>query len=405
MLLAFTLLARPTAALADVVHDWNALMVSTLSGLNPFAQARLAAMTQLAVFEAVNAITRDHKTYSGTVAGVAGASADAAAVAAAHTVLRASVPAAAATLDAARAASLGALPDGPARQAGIAVGEAAGQAMLAARSHDGSSPPEFFLPASREPGTWQPTPGCPAAGGVLLHWGNVTPFALTSTKPFHSPPPPPLESRVYARDYLEVKLVGGVDSTKRTPHQADLARFYNVVLAVAVWNPVARHMSAARALSLQENARLLALLNMAISDALVAVMRTKYHYAFWRPETAIRDGDADGNRATRADATFVPLITTPCFPSYGSAHAAGSYAAREVLERFFGDDTVTLTLQHPAAPGIVLHYESLEEITDDIDDARVYGGLHFRFDPRGGPRQGRRIGQWVFRHQLRPQHD
>ena len=166
-----------------------------------------------------------------------------------------------------------------------------------------------------------------------------------------------------------------------------------------------RQASIARALSLSENARLFALINMAISDGLVAVMETKYHYAFWRPETAIRAGDTDGNPATEPDNAFAPYITAPCFPSYGSAHAAASYAALSVLEAHFGDGAVSVSLEHPAVPGLVLHYDSLEAITDDIDDARVYGGIHFRFDQRAGAKQGRRIGQWILRHQLRDHDD
>jgi hypothetical protein len=141
---------------------------------------------------------------------------------------------------------------------------------------------------------------------------------------------------------------------------------------------------------------------MAISDGLVAVMDTKYEYVFWRPETAIRAADLDGNRRTEADAGFVPFITAPCFPSYGSAHAAASYAARAVAESVLGDDETEMVLSTPAVPGVVLEYSTYEEITEDIDNARVYGGIHFRFDQRAGARQGRKIGAWVVKHHLRP---
>jgi len=150
------------------------------------------------------------------------------------------------------------------------------------------------------------------------------------------------------------------------------------------------------------NARLFALVNMAISDALVSVMETKYVYTFWRPETAIRAADLDGNRHTEADSAFEPFIATPCFPSYGSAHAAASYAARNVAEALLGDDGVEVSLSNPAVAGVVLEYNTFEEITEDIDNARVYGGIHFRFDQRAGARQGRKIGAWVVHHNLRP---
>ena len=401
---ALSLLPRPALAGGpDVVLEWNAIMVATVSGQNPFAQARFAAITQLAVFEAVNAIERRYTPYLGSIDATPDASAEAAAIAAAHTVLRTYFPAAAGTLDAARASSLAAIPDGPGKADGIAAGEAAASAMIASRAADGAAPPRFHLPASTDAGEWQLTPSCPAAGGILAHWSQVTPFGLESAAQFRSQPPPPLWSRRYARDYNEVREVGDAASTLRSQSKSDVARFYNAVLAVATWNPAVAQVALARRTSLAQNARLFALLNMAISDGLVSVMETKYHYRLWRPETAIRAGDLDGNPKTEPDPSFVPFITTPCFPSYGSAHAAASGAARRVAEAFFGDDSVEITLSHPAVPGIVLQYQSFEEITADIDDARVYGGIHFRFDQRAGARQGRQIGAWIYRHHLRPE--
>lgn len=389
-------------ARADVVLEWNALMQAAVSTENPFSQGRLAATTQLAVFTAVNAITREYEQYLDTVQAAEGASAEAAAVAAAHRVLTHYLPAATATLDAARQQSLAAIPDGPGKEAGIAVGEAAASAMIAARANDGAVPPQFFVPASSDPGEWQQTPSCPPAGGILLHWGNVKPFGLISSAQFRAEPPPALGTGRYARDYVEVMEVGSADSTLRPDHRADVVRFYNVVLAVGVWNDVARQIAEARQTSLSENARMLALLNMAISDGLVTVMETKYYYGFWRPETAIARGAEDGNRKTNPNPSFVPFITTPCFPSYPSAHATASYAGRAVLARIFGDHDHAITLASPALPGVQLEYDGLDEITDDIDDARVYGGIHFRFDQRAGGRQGRAIGDFIYRTHLRP---
>jgi hypothetical protein len=273
--------------------------------------------------------------------------------------------------------------------------------LIALRANDGSAPARFHLPASATAGAWQVTPGCPPAGGILRHWQDVIPFGIESSEQFRSAPPPALGSGRYALDYYEVKTRGGVNSTRRPQDRADVAQFYNVVLAVAVWNPTARQIALARGTSLATNARMFALLNMAISDALVTVMETKYHYLFWRPETAIRAGDADGNRLTFADPAFAPFIVTPCFPSYPSAHASASYAARTVLEKFFGGGPHLVTLSTPALPQIVLQYCTLKQITDDIDDARVYGGIHFRFDQEAGARQGTKIGRHVVTHNLR----
>jgi hypothetical protein len=395
-----TLLGSPAATRADVVEEWNAILLDTLAGQNPFAQARFAAITHLAVFEAVNAIEARYEPYLGTIGAPPGASPDAAAVAAAHMVLKQYFPARAATLDAARASSLAALPDGAAKEDGIAVGEAAAAAFIALRASDGAAPPQFYAPIETTPGLWQATPGCPPAGGILFHWQNVTPFALKNSSQFRSGPPPPLKSHKYAKDYAEVKSVGAADSVLRPADRADVAQFYNVVLAVGVWNRVAQQLAAADPGSLSRNARVFALLNMVISDALVTVMETKYYYALWRPVTAIPAADTDSNPRTAPDALFTPFIPTPCFPSYPSAHASASYAARAVLQRFWGNGGHDIVLSHASLPQVLLQYPTLKAITDDIDDARVYGGIHFRFDQEAGARQGRQIGRDVLQYWL-----
>jgi hypothetical protein len=395
------LLFGSAVANADVVLDWNKIMVATVSGQNPFAQARFAAITQVAVFEAVNAVTGHYTPYLGTITAPPGSSAEAAAIAAAHAVLKNYFPAAAASLDAARANSLASIPDGPAKLNGIAVGEAAAAAMIAARMNDGTAPPQFYTPVSSDPGQWQPTPSCPAAGGILLQWRNVTPFAVQSSSQFRSDPPPALTSIRYAKSYNEVKLVGDVNSTARPPHLSDVATFYNLTSAVGVWNPAAGQLAIEQGSSLSENARTLALINMAMSDALVTVMETKYYYPRWRPETAIRDGGLDANPRTDPDPAYKPFIVTPCFPSYSSAHASASYSAREILARTFGNRPHSIALSSPAMPGFVLQYNTLSEITDDIDDARVYGGIHFRYDQEEGAVQGTDIGRYVYKEKLR----
>jgi hypothetical protein len=405
LMVAATLLLAPTLALADPVLDWNQIMVATLASQNPFAQGRFAAITQLAVFEAVNTITNKYEPYLGTISAPAGASADAAAITAAHRVLKNYFPASAATLDTARANSLAAIPDGTAKDDGVAVGEAAAAAMIVLRASDGSAPPQFFLPSSAAPGEWQLTPSCAAAGGILLHWRNVTPFGIPTSDAFRSDPPPTLTSSEYEKDYAEVKAVGSAGSTLRPQDRSDVARFYNAVLAVGTWNPTARQVAAAQGRTLSQNARTFALLNMAISDGLVAVMETKYHYTLWRPETAIRNGNIDGNPNTDPDFGFVPFITTPCFPSYGSAHAAASYAARGILQRILGAAGHSIVLSSAAVPGVVLAYSSFKQITDDIDDARVYGGIHFRFDQEAGAKQGGRIAAYIQSRFLRPLSD
>jgi hypothetical protein len=393
------LLFGAATAKADPVADWNAVMLATVSAQSPFAQARYAAITHLAVFEAVNAITGEYNPYLGTLRPSPGASAEAAAVAAAYRVLATYFPASLPTLDAARASSFGSIPDGSAKDAGIAVGEAAANAMITLRADDGSAPPEFYVPPSFNPGEWQVTPSCPAAGGTLLQWRNVTPFGLAHADQFRSEPPPALTSSRYARAFNEVKTVGAINSTERPQDRSDVALLYAAIAAPAVWNIVTRQIVTARHTSLSEQARVFALVNMALSDAGVAVFDTKYHYVFWRPETAIHFADIDGNPRTDADPSFVPFITTPCFPSYPSAHGTLSNAAREVLDRLYGDRHQTIILSSPTL-GITLSYRTLREITEDIADARVYGGIHFRFDQDEGAEQGRRVGEYIYRHYI-----
>jgi hypothetical protein len=388
-------------ARADAVLDWNTVMQSTVVAQAPFPQARFAAITQLAVFEAVNAITKDYKPYLGTITAPPTASAEAAAVAAAHTVLKAYFPANATMLDAARLSSLAMITDGPAKSAGITAGEMAAAKVMEARSDDGATPATFHMPgSSSRPGEWQSTPGCPVGGGAFFQWRNVKPFGLRSADQFQPDEPPALDSSRYTRDYNELKAVGGMNSTQRPQDRSDVARFYAVTAPVAIFNAAARQLSVAAASSLSENARTLALLNMALHDAAVATFDTKYQYNFWRPETAIRTGQTDGNESTDADPSFEPFIVAPCFPSYPSGHATLSNAAREVLERLYGSRRHALVLSNPAVAGVTLRYRKLKQITDDIDDARVYGGIHFRFDQEAGADLGRRVGEYLHKYSL-----
>ena len=393
--------AIPSAVRADAVTDWNAIMQATVTAppTNPFFQARWGAIVQLAVFEAVNAIEEDYEPYLGIIDAPPWASPDAAAIAAAHRTLVTLRPGSAAALNAARAASLAAIPDGPAKDAGILAGEAAAAAMLLVRAGDGWNATVPYTPGTN-PGDWQPTP--PAfAPAAFTQWGRVTPFGLANGSQFRLPPPPSLDSDEYADAYNEVKLVGRFDSPFRPQDRTNVALFYAATTPVMLFNSAARQVSAVQRKTLSENARIFALLGMAIADASIAVFDTKYHYSFWRPVTAIRAGDLDDNDDTDPDPDWLPLIATPAFPGYPSAHATLSGAARAVLERAFGKRRQAITLTNPGLPGIVLNYTAWDEITDDIDDARIYGGIHFRFDQEAGAYQGRHVGKYILRNYLR----
>jgi hypothetical protein len=322
-------------------------------------------------------------------------------IAAAHQTLVGLRPGSEVTLDPLRTAALAAIPDSQAKDDGIAVGEAAAAAVLLLRSNDGSANAATTpYTIGTEPGDWQPP--TPTTAPTLPGWGLVTPFGLTSGSQYRLPAPPALHTERYADDYNEVRLLGHINSPFRPQDRTDVARFYAVSSPTQVWNPAARQASLAQGKSLSENARLFALLNMALADGAIAAFDSKYHHGFWRPQAAIQNGDIDGNDATDADPEWVPLIATPAFPSYASAHAAVSGAGRAVLERVLGNNGHDVTLNNPAVAGVVLHYTAWDQITDDIDDARVYGGIHFSFDQEAGSLQGRQVGRYLWRNYLRP---
>jgi hypothetical protein len=411
---ALTLMWGAAPARADAVTDWNAIMERVVSvnvpgaaPSNPLFQARWAAITQLAVFEAVNSITGDYEPYVGGIDPVPGADAEAAAIAAAYHTLVGLRP----TLWAARPdlllqltnefnQALLALP-GADHEAGVETGHRAADVMLALRANDGwveaiSSPP---YATTGLPGDFNPAP----APAFTPGWGAVVPFGLQSGSQFRCPAPPAMHTGRYAADYNEVKLLGRAGPNPfRSLEREIVARFYNAASVVQVWNPVARQESAAQGKTLSENARIFALLNMAKMDASIAVWETKYVYRVWRPVAAIRRGDEDGNDLTEPDASWVPLLgSTPPHPSYASGHGALSGAARLVLERFFGEHGTEVTLTHPSLPGVVLNYTAWKQITDDISDARVYGGIDFRFDQEAGALPGGKVGNYLLHHYLR----
>jgi hypothetical protein len=360
------------------------------------------------VFEAVNSITGDYHPYLGSITAPAGASAEAAAVQAAYHVLSTYFPGSTVALGAARTNSLASIPDGQAKTDGIAVGDAAASAMIALRANDGSSPPQFKAPGPAIPGEWQATPSCPVvngvASGIALQWQNVTPFGLSNTESFLLDPPPALTSNEYAKAYNEVMTVGSLNSAERPADRADVARFYAASSPTQAFNQVAQQIAQQDGGSLTDNARAFALINMAMSDSLVASFFNKYHYNFWRPETAIHNGDADGNPKTDPDLGYAPFIVTPCFPSYPSNHGSAANAAAEVLRRLYGEAGHAMTLTNPTLPNISLQYTSFKQITDDISDARVFGGIHFRTDQDAGAVLGRAVGTSVYMDNLRPNH-
>jgi PAP2 superfamily len=395
----------------DVVLQWNEIAVNTMvdAGTGPVPQVRFAAIAQLAVFESVNSITQRYEPYVGTFSAPPGASPEAAAVAAAHKVLVTYFAGKAASLDASYQASLGTIREGKSRDDGVALGEAVANAVVALRANDGSSPPKTKVPGPAVPGEYQATASCPigpsgAKEGSFYHWQDVTPFAIATPKDFLLQPPPALASDRYARDYLEVLTVGSATSTERPQDRADVVHLYGSAGPAYLMNSVARQLAMESHGSLTENARTLALVNMAMNDGLITSLYNKYQYNFWRPETAIHAGDSDGNPRTPADPSFAPFIVTPCYPSYPSNQGTATNAALGIFRRVYGDRHHRISLSFPGVPGVTVTNTRLSQISSDVADARVYGGIHFRFDQVEGQRLGKRIARAVHEAVLRPLH-
>ncbi len=389
------------ATRADVVTDWNQIALNTASAISPRfpPQTRGLAMVHVAMFDAVNSIDHRFSSYATRVDAPSGASPEAAAATAAHRVLLTLAPTQQVNLDAAYATSLGQIPDGVSKTDGITVGEAVAGAILALRSGDGSA---ITLPYTQPPapGIWQPTPPLFLPANDVA-WGNVLPFTMRSGSQFLPGPPPALTSERYTEDFNEVKRLGSINSTERTPEQTEVANFW-VEASSITWNRIARLAAAAHGNSLSDNARLFALLNMAGADGIISGFNTKYTYNFWRPVTAIRAADTDGNPDTAADLTWTPLVTTPRFPDYTSNHCIYSAAVARVLASFFHDDDFDFSITSSTAPGALRSYHSFSQAADEVGNARVWVGFHFRTACKLGLIQGKQVGRFAFEHYLRP---
>jgi hypothetical protein len=393
-LLALLSLTGPVRA--DVVTDWNLTTVQTVvaAGLNPQRQQRVAAMVHAAVHDAVNSVAPHYEPYAVKVSPSGEASIEAAAVQAAYGVLIRLVPAQAPTLDAARAASLSGIPDGSSKDEGLAVGEGIAGQIVALRSTDGSDVDGTYTFGSG-PGEYQRTPPT-FANPAVPAWPFVTPFVLKRGDQFRAGGPPSLDSDEWAEDFNETKRLGRVDSAERTAEQTEIA-LCDAEGSLPMWNRVARTVTALKQTGLVENARVFALLNLAMVDATIACWDSKYTYRFWRPVTAIPLADTDGNDATEADPAWTPLRATPLHPEYPSAHSCVSTAAAKVMTRFFGRHTTFSMTTSTCPAGVVRSYDSFQALTDEVGDSRIYIGFHFRSAIRDGAKIGRQVGRTVHR--------
>ena len=411
--------------LANEVVQWNETTMKAIAanGQNNIVSTRTLAMVQVAVHDALNAIDRRYDAYYFEGPGDPAASPDAAVAAAAHTVLvgviggygtPAQKGATFALVDQAYAASIARVTDGPARNKGVAVGRAAGAAILALRKDDGAFRDAPYTPGMG-PGKWQPHPNpVPAnppianpdlvrgyAPSAVPGWGNVTPFTLLSSSQFWLPGPPALTSPTYARDYNEVKNIGGKVSTTRTDDQTQIARFW--FEGPGNWNTIARTVATTRRLDARDSARVLALMNIAMADAYIAGFKIRYVYDSWRPVTAIREGDNDGNDATVGDPTWDSHQNTPSVSDYPSTQSTFSAAAAVALASALGGDQASFTVTSgPPFDGITRSFTSFSQAARESADSRVYAGIHFRSACEDGLVLGRKIGRRTATLYLQP---
>jgi hypothetical protein len=380
---AFTLDAH-----ADAVSDWNAkaggIIVESRVGTPP--AIRIMAIVQTAAYDAVNAITRRYPAAGSQPEAAPGASVDAAVAAANRATLVKLLPAQQESIEKAYHAAVAAVPEGPAKAAGVAVGERAAAAVIAARAEDGTSSAEAYRPHTT-PGAYVPT-AMPAAP----QWVHRKPWLMASAAQFRPGPPPALASGVWVRDYNEVKALGAKHSALRTAEQTEIARFWEYSLP-PVYHGVVRSVTASPGREITQNARLLAAVAQAMDDAMIAVFEAKYHFNFWRPVTAIRNGDIDGNDATVREASWAPLIDAPMHPEYPSAHAILAGAVGTVLKAdLAGGPVPVLATSSPTAKGVTRRWTSVDDFVREVAEARIYEGIHYRTSTEVGASMGAGIG-------------
>lgn len=391
---------------ADPVIDWNnaALNCIRAERTNPPKASRSLAISHLAVFEAVNGIQRDFHPYFVQQMAPAGADLNAAIAASAQAALLSQFPNQGTNINPVAEAQLAAIPAGAAKDAGIAWGAAVAQAILALRSQDGSTNVVPYIPGT-QPGDWQPTP--PANAPALLPgWGLVIPFAMSSGDQFRPQMPPSVTNSAYSFEFNTVKLYGAQGSTVRTADQTQVALFWadgaGTYTPPGHWNAIAQITATSKGNTTVQNARLFALLNVGLADAAISCWDAKYAYNYWRPITAIRNADTDGNPETAADPSWTPLIATPPFPEYTSGHSTFSRTAATILALFYGTDSVPFSVGSDGLPGVTRSFNGFSAAADESGISRIYGGIHFPSANLNGQGCGYLLGQLVVGQFLQP---
>lgn len=397
-LLGAASLLSGAAARADTITDCNvtAGQAVTDGRMGPAPAARAVAIVHTAAYEAANAITKRYPASALKLEGAGGASVDAAVAAACHATLAMLVPSQQGAIDGSYQAALSKIADGDAKAKGIALGEGAAAAILASRSDDGATTAEVYRPHTTA-GAYVPT--VLPAGSV---WPRRKPWLMTSAAQFRPGPPPALTSPTWARDYNEVKALGSKTSTGRTAEQTEIAGFWEATLH-PIYGGLVRSVASVPGREVTRNARLFAAATQAMDDALIAVFDAKYHYNFWRPVTAIRNGDVDGNDATEREPSWAPFVETPMHPEYPCAHCTLAGALGAVLQAEIGNGPVpTLTTNSTSAKGAARSWTRVDDFVQEVSNARVYDGVHYRNSTEVGTLMGKHVGSLAAAKYLRP---
>jgi hypothetical protein len=409
---AFCLIISSAAEAQNAVADWDANTLTAVvltAKKSPAVAPVYFAYVSVAMFDAANSIDHRHQPFAVSVHAPRSASVDAAVIAAAHDVLVHYFPAQQPTLDAQQTASLAAIRDGQSKIDGIFVGQAVASSWLALRAGDGLEAPITYTPG-HGPGIWEPVPTYPAPPPntpppPAAPWlARFKPFALRSADQFLDEVRPPLsfQSKAWAHDFNLTKKYGALDSSYRTPEQTEIGQFW-ADHTMAQYSRAFRELVRTQALDTDDSARLEAMSNVVFADSVVACMNAKYHFAFWRPYTAIHDADTDGNPNTVTDPNWVPLDVTPGHPEYPANHGCVTEALMDTLSEFFETDEVPYTVTS-AVTGTTHQFTSFEDVVREVDQARVFGGMHFRHSVKEGNRLGRRVADFILEHHFK-EHD
>ena len=386
------------SARANVITDWNMTanaLVAKDVGNNP--KLRTLAMVHVAMSDAINTVQNRYARVAATLPAVPGASAEAAAATAAQHILIYIYPKDKAKIEEAYATSLKPIPDGPAKSDAIALGTKVAEMVLADRANDGTNVPDTYRPHTT-PGAYVPT-----APPLWEQYARAKPWVIKSADQFRPGPPPALSSAEWARDYNEVKSLGGTKSTARTPEQTEAVTFWENVNFGPAWQAAARELAIQKEMPLADCARLFALLNMSLANAYIVNWDAKYTYNFWRPVTAIRNGDQDGNDATERDAAWTSLNPTPMHPEYPSQATINAMIASAVLESVFGPaKAIPFTATDVRDPKRTRQFASLAEMAEEQKNVRVWGGVHYRFAIRTSEEVGPKIAAYMIENTLKP---